>query len=95
MSHVHKDLYQVVTDQIIAALEAGTPPWVCPWARSPGDALPANLATGRQYRGINTILLNMRKRSFIYALSPQRELRDACVHVEQRGHMRCRGTQRY
>ena len=35
------------------------------------------------------------KRSFNHALSPERELRDACVHVEQRGHMRCRGTQRY
>ena len=67
MSHIHKDLYQVVTDQIIAALEAGTPPWVCPWARSPGDSLPANLATGRQYRGINTILLNMQTMAHGYA----------------------------
>ena len=33
MSHVFKDLYQVVTDQIITALEAGAPPWVCPWSR--------------------------------------------------------------
>ncbi len=45
--------------------------------------------------GMATSLQEQRKRSFIYALSPQRELRDACVHVEQRGHMRCRGTQRY
>ena len=29
MSYVFKDLYQVVTNQIITALEAGTPPWVC------------------------------------------------------------------
>ena len=27
------DLYTAVTQQIITALEAGTPPWVCPWNR--------------------------------------------------------------
>ena len=36
-----------------------------------------------------------RKRSINPALSVGGELRDACVHVEQRGHMRCRATQRY
>ena len=35
------------------------------------------------------------KRSINPALSVGGELRDACVHVEQRGHMRCRATQRY
>ena len=53
------DLYQVVTDQIIAALEAGTPPWVCPWQRGEVDPNPANLSTGRGYRGINVLLLNL------------------------------------
>lgn len=67
MTYVFKDLYQSVTDQIVAALEAGTPPWVCPWARNPADALPANLATARAYRGINTILLNMQAMSHGYA----------------------------
>ena len=69
MSHVFKDLYQVVTDQIVAALESGTPPWVCPWARTPGNAMPANLATARPYRGINTILLNMQAMSHGYSLN--------------------------
>ena len=35
------------------------------------------------------------KRSINPTLSAGGELRDACVHVEQRGHMRCRATQRY
>ena len=26
-----KDLYSVVTNRIITALEQGTPPWICPW----------------------------------------------------------------
>ena len=69
MSHVHKDLYQVVTDQIITALEAGTPPWVCPWTSAPGSASPANLATARPYRGINIILLNMQAMARGYTLN--------------------------
>ena len=55
------DLYTVVTNQIIAALEAGTPPWVCPWDRSHGSTIPANLTTGRPYRGINVLLLNLQQ----------------------------------
>ena len=40
------DLYQSVTDRIIAALQAGTPPWVCPWAPGPGLAAPATWVLG-------------------------------------------------
>jgi antirestriction protein ArdC len=55
------DLYAEVTQQIIAALEAGTTPWACPWDRQHGSLLPANLTTGRHYRGINVLLLNLRQ----------------------------------
>jgi len=58
-----QDLYQTVTDQIIAALEAGTKPWECSWDRAGG--LPYNVSTGAQYQGINVLLLwmaAMRKR---------------------------------
>ena len=55
------DLYAEVTSQIIAALEAGTTPWACPWNRQHGSLLPANLTTGRHYRGINVLLLNLRQ----------------------------------
>lgn len=55
------DLYAEVTNQIIAALEAGTTPWACPWNRQHGSLLPANLTTGRHYRGINVLLLNLRQ----------------------------------
>jgi antirestriction protein ArdC len=63
------DLYQSVTDQIITALEHGTPPWLCPWAKSPGQALPANLSSGRRYRGINVLLLNMVQMARGYGLN--------------------------
>jgi antirestriction protein ArdC len=90
MSHVFKDLYQSVTNQIIAALEAGTPPWVCPWTRGPGDAMPANLATARPYRGINTILLNMQAMAHGYARNrwltfQQARALGACVRKGETG----------
>ena len=53
------DLYTSVTQRIIAALEAGTPPWHCPWRRDGMDARPASATTGRPYRGINVLLLNL------------------------------------
>jgi len=67
MTHPLKDIYQSVTNQIIAALEAGTPPWVCPWQSGAGDLAPANLASGRPYRGINVLLLNLRAMGCGYA----------------------------
>src|SRR5712671_518990 len=54
------NLYQEITDQIIAELEAGCVPWVQPWGSSGINAalgLPKNVATGRQYSGINILIL--------------------------------------
>lgn len=61
------DLYASVTARIIAALEAGTSPWSCPWRGQGVDARPANVSTGRMYRGINVLLLNLRAMSEGYA----------------------------
>ena len=52
-----KDIYTDVTNRIIQALEAGTPPWICPWRD--GTALPSNLTTGKPYRGINVLMLSI------------------------------------
>jgi len=52
------DIYQTVTDSIIAALEANVKPWACPWQCTPGmSGLPCNYATGTAYSGINIMLL--------------------------------------
>lgn len=59
------DQYQRVTDQIIAALERGTAPWRRPWdsgAVSPGG--PVNATTGKNYRGINVLLLGCHPRTW-------------------------------
>jgi len=51
-----RDLYQEVTDAVIAALERGTVPWRRPW-RELGDGLQRNLLSRRPYRGINQLVL--------------------------------------
>lgn len=52
-----KDLYQEVTDKIIAQLEAGNIPWIKPWTNSGHGGMPYNAITGKEYRGINVMLL--------------------------------------
>lgn len=54
------DLYQSVTDSIISQLEAGRVPWVQPWGRPETASplgMPSNADTGREYTGINILLL--------------------------------------
>ena len=53
-------LYDEITGQIIAELEAGRFPWVQPWGTSAAAAplgLPKNASTGRAYSGINILIL--------------------------------------
>ncbi len=48
------DLYQLITDRIIAALESGTIPWHKPWACTSGAI---SRATGKPYSVLNQLLL--------------------------------------
>lgn len=54
------NLYDEITGKIIAELESGRVPWVQPWgtvtARAP-LAMPKNASTGRQYSGVNVLIL--------------------------------------
>jgi antirestriction protein ArdC len=53
-------LYDDITNKIITELEAGRVPWVQPWSTAAAKAplaMPANAATGRQYSGINVLIL--------------------------------------
>jgi len=52
-------LYDDITNKIIAELEAGRVPWVQPWgsAAKASLAMPKSAATGRQYSGINILIL--------------------------------------
>ena len=52
------DVYQIVTDKIVAMLETGVVPWRRPWTSA---GLPRNLVTKKPYRGINHFLLSASK----------------------------------
>ena len=54
------NLYDDITDKIIAELEDGRLPWVQPWGTAAVQAplaMPRNASTGRQYSGINVLIL--------------------------------------
>lgn len=50
-------VYEVVTERIIAALEKGVVPWRMPWRTKGGSNMPRNLHSGKDYRGVNILLL--------------------------------------
>ena len=54
------NLYDEITGKIIAELEAGHFPWAQPWGKATAVAplgLPQNASTGRNYSGINILIL--------------------------------------
>lgn len=52
------DVYEAITNQIITAIEAGAGQVQLPWHRK-GSAIyrPINIASGKAYRGVNTVAL--------------------------------------
>jgi antirestriction protein ArdC len=53
-------LYDEITTKIITELEAGRVPWVQPWGTAAAKAplaMPKNATTGRNYSGINVLIL--------------------------------------
>lgn len=51
------DVYQQITDKIIAMLGDGVAPWHKPWSATSG--MPLSMSSGKHYRGINVWLLMM------------------------------------
>jgi antirestriction protein ArdC len=50
------DVYQLITDQIVTAIENGPGEWQMPWHRG-ALGRPANALTGKAYRGVNVLAL--------------------------------------
>lgn len=55
------DIYETVTNTIVAALEQAASPTEWPWvkAASNGGGVPVNASTGKAYTGINRLLLGV------------------------------------
>ena len=52
------DVYQIITDKVLQALDEGTVPWRKPW-RGGSAGQPKSLATRKPYSGVNVWLLTM------------------------------------
>ena len=55
-----EDHYRQVADRLIAAIERGTAPWTQAWKPGGGSRLPVNVASGKPYRGMNSVDLASR-----------------------------------
>jgi len=57
---VKPSIYEIITNQIVTAIEEGADEYRMPWHRGGGDVTcPVNAASGRCYRGLNVITLWM------------------------------------
>lgn len=61
-----RDLRQEITDRMVAALGEGRIPWDRPWENLE-HGLPRNVASGREYRGGNRLLLQLVQMDQAYA----------------------------
>lgn len=58
LSGARADVYMRITAEIIAAIEQGAGEWRAPWFHNGTSiARPTNVASGKRYRGINTLAL--------------------------------------
>lgn len=53
------EIRQNVTNQLLEALESGATPWRRPWASDRNAGQSANVVSGKSYRGVNPLLLDM------------------------------------
>src|ERR1700674_669221 len=52
------DIHQQITNQIVAAIEAGAGEFRLPWHRSAGNIMrPVKIASKKAYRGVNILAL--------------------------------------
>lgn len=51
------DVYQKITDQIVAAIEKGATHFEMPWHRDVARTFPTNVLTGNPYNGVNILAL--------------------------------------
>lgn len=60
-----RDVFQELTDSVVAALERGTPPWQRPWSESAAAMTgPVNPVTHKRYKGGNIATLGFNQKSW-------------------------------
>lgn len=79
---IKKDVYQIITDRIIAQLEKGVVPWKKNWKK---EGMPTNLITLKPYRGINILLLSSLgfSRNYFLTFNQLKQLGGTLKHGER------------
>ena len=72
------NVYELVTAKIVERLEEGVIPWQKCWTSGPAKSL----TTGKEYRGLNSLLLRMREYSSRYWVT-FKQARKAGGHVKK------------
>ena len=81
----HIDVYEIVTNQIIELLKAGTVPWQQPWAAA---GPPMNMLSKRPYRGINLwLLLSLQYENNLFLTWDQLKSIGGSVNQGEHGHV--------
>jgi antirestriction protein ArdC len=62
-------VYEIVTQNILDALDKGVAPWRIPWKKKAGGNLPRSMSTRKPYRGINILLLGLQSMAMGYQSS--------------------------
>jgi len=58
------DIRQDITNRIVAALKQDLLPWRKPWSTSPNSGRAANFTSGKNYSGVNPLLLDLHRINF-------------------------------
>ena len=76
-----KDVFQVVTDQMIKQLEEGIIPWRRPWQA----CWPTSYTTNKEYQGINTLLLQSNYESPYWVTFRQAQKMGGSIRAGEKG----------
>jgi len=87
MAKSTKQIQEEITNKIVESLKAGTIPWRKPWSTSPNCGAPANVVSGKAYRGINTLILELHRQEHDFTCKHYatfKQWRDLGARVEKR-----------
>jgi antirestriction protein ArdC len=76
-----KDVFKVVTDQILSQLNSGIVPWRRPWSSNG----PTSYTTNKEYQGINTILLQSNYESPYWLTFRQAQKMGGAIKAGEKG----------
>ena len=76
-----KDVFEVVTGQILKQLEGGIIPWRRPWTSNG----PTSYATNKEYQGINTLLLQSNYESPYWLTFRQAQKMGGSIRAGEKG----------